>query len=64
MAMSGNISFCAQEVTSTEWQDSGNEYEQMEIKIKDGQYNDIVITISRIKKKPEVIRLIPGEDPF
>jgi hypothetical protein len=63
MAMTGRISFAATDVISGEWKDCNDGFERMDIRVVAGN-SEVIITISRMKKKPEVIRLVPGEDPF
>lgn len=62
--MNGSMFFVCRDVEDSGWMDAGDDFEKLELKLKQNDGSEISIIISRDKKKPEVIRLVPGEDPF
>ena len=62
--MNGSIFFVCRDVKDSGWVDAGDEFEKLELKMSQADGSEIFLTISREKKKPEVIRLVEGEDPF
>jgi len=64
VAVNGSMFFVCRDVEDSGWVDAGDEFEKMEIKMSQADGSEIFLTISRQRKKPEVIRLVEGEDPF
>ena len=62
--MNGSMFFVCRDVEDSGWMDAGDGFEKMEIRMSQADGSEIFLTISRQKKKPEVIRLVEGEDPF
>ena len=62
--MNGSMFFVCRDVEDSGWMDAGDEFEKLELKMSQADGSEIFLTISRQKKKPEVIRLVEGEDPF
>jgi len=62
--VNGSMFFVCRDVEDSGWMDAGDEFEKLELKMSQADGSEIFLTISRQKKKPEVIRLVEGEDPF